>query len=220
MGLLLHTWSEDTFRRIANGMDGKLVRPIHNWLTVKCNEVEFETYVKEFGAKVLSRHVQSLNKTDESFVQELPETMSSPVSQAREMERSVQEDEDDGVHVEDILVPVQGVNATLNSVLGGMREEENGGMIGNDVSGARIEDDIKSQGLKVLDSGLDHHNSLRAQRYNVAQDMSHIGMIDLGLSLLFAEGENNRQENISSDIFPYPPSFEPCGNGAHVHRRS
>ncbi|MED6158790.1 hypothetical protein PIB30_035994 [Stylosanthes scabra] len=81
MGLPIHVWSEDTFDRIAKGMDGILVmqheltkerasltvarflidcfqwEPIQEWISVTCEDAVFQVYVKEVGADFLSFQV-------------------------------------------------------------------------------------------------------------------------------------------------------------------
>ncbi|MED6158146.1 hypothetical protein PIB30_030203 [Stylosanthes scabra] len=81
MGIPIHIWSEDTFRRIARGLDGKFImldgltekmrsfsiarllldcfqwESIQEWVSIKCEEVTFDVYVKEIRGEVLSAQV-------------------------------------------------------------------------------------------------------------------------------------------------------------------
>ncbi|MED6160033.1 hypothetical protein PIB30_047650 [Stylosanthes scabra] len=92
MGLPIHVWSEDTFKRIARGLNGLMVmqhdltesgasfsvarilidcyqwKPIQEWIVVESEGVEFEVYVKEFGEEVLSKqaHLDGVSKSYES----------------------------------------------------------------------------------------------------------------------------------------------------------
>ncbi|MED6157128.1 hypothetical protein PIB30_020447 [Stylosanthes scabra] len=83
MGLPIHTWSNNTFEKIVKVLDEKLVMHhnltegcesfsvarvlvdtfkwelIQQWLTVKCENVEFEVYTKEIGAEVALKGVPS-----------------------------------------------------------------------------------------------------------------------------------------------------------------
>ncbi|MED6182288.1 hypothetical protein PIB30_027258 [Stylosanthes scabra] len=64
-----------------------------DWLTVMCNEIEFEVYVKEFGAKVLSQQVHPeddiiSHELENSFELISPENMEVPVGKEVEVEKS------------------------------------------------------------------------------------------------------------------------------------
>ncbi|MED6169138.1 hypothetical protein PIB30_018665 [Stylosanthes scabra] len=92
IGLSIHVWSKDTFNRIAKRLDGKLVmqhypmeegasfsvarilidcfrwEPIQERVAVKCEDFQFQIYVKEFGADVISVqvHPEESSKPSES----------------------------------------------------------------------------------------------------------------------------------------------------------
>ncbi|MED6126655.1 hypothetical protein PIB30_080533 [Stylosanthes scabra] len=89
MELLIHTWLEDIFRRIIGALDGEMVithdlteecasfniarilidcfqwELIQEWISVCCEGIEFEVYVKEFGAEVLSQQMHQEDEQDE-----------------------------------------------------------------------------------------------------------------------------------------------------------
>ncbi|MED6107805.1 hypothetical protein PIB30_017695 [Stylosanthes scabra] len=92
MGLPIHVWSEDAFKRIARWLNGSMVmqhdltesgasfsvarilidcyqwKPIQEWIVVESEGVEFEVFVKEFGEEVLSKqaHLDGVSKSYES----------------------------------------------------------------------------------------------------------------------------------------------------------
>ncbi|MED6200323.1 hypothetical protein PIB30_083964, partial [Stylosanthes scabra] len=118
MGLPIHSWLDDTFKRIAGAMDGKLVlihdlteectsfiiarilidcfrwEPLQEWITVYCDGVDFEVYVKEFGAEVLSQQVHPNEKQggeDAEFLVGIgsSETMAEPLKNSKEAEGTI-----------------------------------------------------------------------------------------------------------------------------------
>ncbi|MED6193252.1 hypothetical protein PIB30_017643 [Stylosanthes scabra] len=206
MGVPIHTWSKDTFSRIAKTIDGKLVmqhelteetaclsvarilfetcrwEPIQEWLFVKCEDVGFEVYAKEFGFEVLSFQVY-------------PE----------EMEETPVEDVDEEVNVEKIPNIVKIINDKLGDVHKPMRDTDNIGDI--ETHETRSNDLIKEEITSQM--GWNQGSEWAQNGYNVNEE-AQLNQESM-LKHIEKEKVNNGpdQEDISSssNTCPFPPDL-------------
>ncbi|MED6184831.1 hypothetical protein PIB30_051238 [Stylosanthes scabra] len=190
MGLRLHVWSEDTFKRIPKGLDAKFVmhdelieeqmlfsvarilidffqsEPIQEWVSIRCDGTVFHVYIKEFSGEVLSRQEKN-----------------------QEVEGVGHDDVDDKRAVEIEVAIDDSMNRELEPVKHGMRMEGEADM-----------ELMKEKGI------LDERERVRKERGDGKAQYKMGGHSDKRIS----------ESNGSS--YPFPFEFRPCSNGIHAHK--
>ncbi|MED6125124.1 hypothetical protein PIB30_065686 [Stylosanthes scabra] len=268
MGLPIHTWSKDNFGRIVEALDWKLMmlhdltdecaffsvarilidcyqwQAIQEWIMVKCEEVVFDVYVKEFGAEVLNQQVHPDEKfnSDDSRDSAEPvpsKNMETSSGNTLEMEPTVLEDKANNPNVGDVPSHEDPINAMMGSVQVHRREEDCGdnnfeveGIEIEETEGCKSEKNIGHWASHVsLEhfepeaelqvNGVDHNLGLNRlfEKYVEKEAQLKLGNAnqDLDLKNLFA-GDLEQGSSSASTSCPFPPGFGPCTEEAHVHK--
>ncbi|MED6209235.1 hypothetical protein PIB30_052759 [Stylosanthes scabra] len=207
MGLPIHLWSDDTFAKMVNGLDAKIVmldeitenrrsfsvarvlvdcfqwEPIKEWMSIRCEGTTFDVYVKEFGGEGLEE--EALVRDEQNHDRAVG--AKSPIDDC--------------------------TNRDLEIVMDGgrMQSEANRGLIsgkrlmnGRDVSGT-------SSGDPTNREVWDAENGLTNDMAQKEKKVAAIHEETCGLS------EEDITEPTQSSC-PFPPGFGPCSSGLHAHK--
>ncbi|MED6138577.1 hypothetical protein PIB30_075569, partial [Stylosanthes scabra] len=208
LGLPIHVWSEDTFARIARGLDGRVKQhelteegasfsvarilvdcyqrePIQEWISISCEDVDFEVYVKEVGGEVLSLQVH-------------PEDSISPSGSCSTCRVQVsREASDENSPVNEGTLMEKDVDPLIEGAINEICE------------------------LEQVWGGIKLHTSVDEDMLDPmeveAQIKPHNSHDCWGLRALFHEN-GDVDESQSSTSCPFPPGFGPCTKENHVHK--
>ncbi|MED6143986.1 hypothetical protein PIB30_011231 [Stylosanthes scabra] len=236
MGLPLHAWSNETFETIVKGIDANLVRqdeiteewrsfsvvkllidcfqwePIQEWITVICDDVIFDVYIKEFGEEMLTRLVHPDGFDSEDAVVEnstLPSMASIHVGG----------DGGEGERKEVVETP----RVTRDAAEGGALMQnigENNLMNGNPTIKKRTE-----EGLGLSDGRMEEGLGL-ADLFGQCSPNTWVGpsrqmthenqewAVTLGKNSGLLEDDIGESNETSC---PFPPGFGPCNDELHIH---
>ncbi|MED6158239.1 hypothetical protein PIB30_030986 [Stylosanthes scabra] len=239
MGVLIHAWSVDTFNKIAKALDGKLItlhyltgekasfsvvrilidyfqwEPIQEWMTLKCDDHEFEVYAKEFGGEVLSWQVHP--KWD------CPSRIGETQLEAQPNGDVAGYDGGDDVPLAEDPIANAIINSMSIPVPECVRGIENGDCINlKDSSGiGNMEDsEVEESGhitFQKIGSGCVKENVYWADP--MTEEVSCAKEYGDGLVLAKPNLKAPSEEEISSsNTCPFPPGFGPCGPGQYIHR--